>query len=102
MSYKKQYSKNKDTILLPHLKDAGEVGVWLSRERGGDYHVRVIGMSTLKVIRCEIFWVWVLWPHRFFCHTDSFATHVVANVRQDNRGSINLNISPGKGKSVTH
>lgn len=24
VSYKKQYSKNKDTILLPHLKDAGE------------------------------------------------------------------------------
>ena len=29
VSYKKQYSKNKDTILLPHLKDAGEMGCGL-------------------------------------------------------------------------
>ena len=29
VSYKKQYSKNKDIILLPHLKDAGEMGCGL-------------------------------------------------------------------------
>ncbi len=44
VSYKKQYAKNKDTILLPHLKDSG---------------TKLLDIQLLSPLNVEV----TVWPH---------------------------------------